>query len=388
MIEDFPEYELTFEPPLAFHHLSGGLALLVDANRLAWLLSPGSGSPLLFSIRPTTPILSLFDEQPSLRILGRTRFQHANEMNDPVSANFAIAALTADNQCLANSQGQHWSGIATALHQAERDSDARMARRVAGQIRLCLALLEKLSIAYRTVLSIATQKPTLTADVSVTSDKYSHWLGSEYRSCLNELYSLRDATLVATYRLRFGRSDPFSMKRIKALALGTADGIGHLIAGAMFSKEGDLLIDHMSLYRSIALHCLGATNPVVDDIYRLRTSAGPYGEIPYLVYPLYDDIERMRDIEQGSSKGLFERADRAEIIRFLSLPQHRDALEFCYDCFVRLLRLCEALALEIAIEPKLITLTDDDILEATLTDADGKVTRVKRDEKTGKLVEY
>lgn len=387
-MEDLPEGGLIFEAPMTFHHLTGGLSLLVDAKRLAWLLSPGSKSPLLFSILSKVPILSLFNEQPNLRLLGRTSFQRTEEMNDPVTSNFAIATLTADNQCLANDQGQLWGGITIALHQMNRDSDALLARRVEAQIRVCLARLERLSIAYRTVLSVVASPMDPKPDISVTSDKYAQWLGSEYRSCLNEFYSLRDAILAATYRLRFDQSGPFTIKKLKALVRESTEGIGNLISATMFSEEGDLLIDQMSLYRSIALHCLGATNPVVGDIYKLGISIGPYGEIPYLIYPLYDDIEKMRGIEQGSSKGILEKAERDEVIRFLSLPEHRDALEFCYDCFAKLLRMSEALALEIAIEPKTITLTDDDIIEATLTDANGKITRVKRNETTGKLIEY
>jgi hypothetical protein len=178
------------------------------------------------------------------------------------------------------------------------------------------------------------------------------------------------------------------MRRLRSLVVEESEGIARMIADSMFLERGDLLIDHMSLYRSIALHCLGATNPVVGDVYKLGMSAGPYGRFPYLIYPLYDDIEKMRAIEQGSSKGILERATREEAIRFLTVPSHRDALEFCYDCFVRLLRMCEALGTEVAIEPVTVTLTDDDILEVTLTDETGKVTRAKRDEKTGKLVEY
>lgn len=107
----------------------------------------------------------------------------------------------------------------------------------------------------------------------------------------------------------------------------------------MFSNSGDLLIDHMSLYRSVAQHCLGATNPVLGDIYQLRVSTEPFGDLPYLIYPLYDDIGKMREIEQGSSKGILEGFPIEEAKRFFGLGDYRDALEFCYDCFVRLLRI-------------------------------------------------
>jgi len=96
----------------------------------------------------------------------------------------------------------------------------------------------------------------------------------------------------------------------------------------------------------------------------------------------------MRTIEQGSSKGVLDAPSRAEAERFLSISSHVDALEFCYDCFVRLLEICEALASEIKIEPKAIVITKNEILEATVTNAYGETRRVKRDEATGQLVEY
>jgi hypothetical protein len=49
------------------------------------------------------------------------------------------------------------------------------------------------------------------------------------------------------------------------------------------------------------------------------------------VYPLYDNIERMRDIEEGSSKGILERPPLDEIKRFLGLDNYQDALEFVLD---------------------------------------------------------
>ncbi|MBV9484408.1 hypothetical protein [Bradyrhizobium sp.] len=177
------------------------------------------------------------------------------------------------------------------------------------------------------------------------------------------------------------------MKKIKALVTTETDGSAQLISHAMFSDAGDRLLDHMALYRSVAQHCLGATNPIFGDAYQLRLSAGPFGKLLYLIYPLYDDIEKMRAIERGSSIGILERPSKEELERFGGLRHYRDALEFCYDCFVRLLKIGEFLRQETGIEPRPITITDKDILELVVTDETGKVTRAKRDQ-TGRLVEY
>jgi len=389
-IENFPPDGLSFEPPLELYHLSGGLGLLLASNRLAWLLSPGNNQLNLFSIRSKAKIRSILDEQRNIRFLGRTRFDHADEMHDQVTSNFTIAAQGSGHSCLANSQGMLWSGIANRLHHEKRDSDAILATRIERQIRISLARLERLSVAYRTALLETANRPTSDDDrTGLTSDKYAHWLGNEYRSCLNELYSLRDAILSAYYRLRLRKDDPFSIRKLKNALVQTIDGAGSMIARSMFFESGgDLLIDHMSLHRSIALHCIGATNPIFGDVYQKRNSLGPFGKIPYLVFPLYDNIEAMRELERGSSKGIFEKAEKAEAERFLKVSEHRDALEFSYDCFIRLLEICEQMAKEIGVRPKTLAITDKDIIEATLTNSEGKTTRVRRDQTTGKLVEY
>ncbi len=72
----------------------------------------------------------------------------------------------------------------------------------------------------------------------------------------------------------------------------------------------------------------------------------------------------------------------------MKLPVHQDALEFCFDCFVRLLRICEMVADETGIAPQMTTLTDDEILDIKYTDANGVLRKYRKDKETGKLVEY
>ena len=209
-----------FEPPLEFFHLSGGLSLLLGANRQAWLMSPDQQRPTFFSVVPRAEIRTLFVEQTNLRFLGRTRFQHASELHDFVSDNFSIAAQGSKRTCLANSQSALWDGISNRLHHDQRNADALLATRIQRQIRLSLSRVERLSGTYRSALAATTDKPISEADkTNLTSDKYAYWLGSDYRSCLNELYSLRDAILAAHFRLCLKRNDPFSIKKLRASVL-------------------------------------------------------------------------------------------------------------------------------------------------------------------------
>ncbi len=381
-----PDEGLQFTPPMRVHHLTGGLSLMIASNRLAMLMPSGLGMTL-FSQSQEASVTTLLQGQSGLRHLGANYFNVAGEMHDPVTQHFELSVRAQNGWCLATAQSDEWHGVANALHKSGRGADALVANRIASQVRACLARLEHLSVAYRTVLTETKKRAEAPTPNRFTLNKYAAHIGIEYRATLNELYSLRDAVLVGAYRLRFQRNDPFSMKRMKALVTAVPDGSAELILQAMFSDTGDRLLDHMALYRSVAQHCLGATNPIFGDAYQLRLSAGPLGDLLYVLYPLYDDVEKMRAIERGSSIGVLERPSQEELERFGRLKHYRDALEFCYDCFVRLLRISELLRREAGIEPQPITITDKDILELVVTDETGKVRRAKRDE-TGRLVEY
>lgn len=255
------------------------------------------------------------------------------------------------------------------------------------QIRICIRRLERLSIAYRTALSFV--GPLQERDAkSITNDKYAQHIGTELRSLLNELYGLRDAVTAAAYRLKYREQNGFQMRSLWRIVSSDQGPLGRMIGQSMFDQDGDLLIDRMSLYRAVSMHCLGMTNPIFGDGYQKCIANGPFGEVTHIVFPLYDDIEHMREIEKGSSKGLLRRATKAEAERFLSKDAHIDALEFSFDCFVRLLQMAQLLATDVAIPSRPLMITDADIIEATVTDGLGQVTRVKRDATTGKLVEF
>lgn len=381
-----PDEGLQFAPPMWVHHLTGGLSLMISSNRLAMLM-PSSIGMTFFSKSHKASATTLLQDQSGIRHIGSNFFRAADEMQEAITQHFEISARTHSGSCLATTQSEEWHGVANALHQSGRGADALVASRIASQIRTCLARLERLSVAYRTALTAAKSRSEEPKPHSFTLNKYAGYIGIEYRAALNELYALRDAALVGAYRLRFARTDSFSMKRLQALVAREPSGCAELISNAMFSDAGDRLLDHMALYRSVAQHCLGATSPIFGDAYQLCLSSGPFGDLTYVLFPLYDDVEKMRAIERGSSKGILERPSQEELQRFGGLGHYRDALEFCYDCFVRLLQIIELVRRESGIEPQTIVITDKDILELVVTDENGKVTRAKRHE-TGRLVEY
>jgi hypothetical protein len=381
-----PDEGIQFVPPMWVHHLSGGLSLMTSSNKHA-LLMPSSVGMTFFCQSQRASATAILQGQSGLRHLGSNFFRAAGEMDDAITQHFEISARAQNGSCLATTQSEEWHGVANALHHSERGADALVASRIASQIRTCTARLERLSVAYRAALTDAKNRSETPTTHKFTLNKYASYIGIEYRAALNELYALRDAALVGAYRLRFKQTSPFSMRRMQALVVETSGGCAELILHAMFSDVGDRLLDQMALYRSVAQHCLGATSPIFGDAYQLCLSSGPFGDLMYVLFPLYDDIEKMRAIERGSSKGILERPSQEELERFGRLGNYRDALEFCFDCFVRLLQIIDLIRRESGIEPRQVVITDKEILDLVVTDETGKVTRAKRDD-TGRLVEY
>lgn len=235
MSDSLQQSSVSLEPPLRMYHLTGGLSLLVASNRMCTLLSPGGFGLSFFSLLANAPVPFLSSAEGSLRAFGSNYFGAAQEMQEAVASNFAIIAPNVNNTCPAYSQSQHWSGVATTLHGSGRGTDALVATRIFSQIRHCLTRLERLSAAYRTVLSVA--EPAERSTISYTSDKYAHYLGSEYRSLLNELYSLRDSLLAGVFRLHYARTEPYTIRRIKSLVCDDQSRIGRLIDNSMFSSN-------------------------------------------------------------------------------------------------------------------------------------------------------
>ena len=84
--------------------------------------------------------------------------------------------------------------------------------------------------------------------------------------------------------------------------------------------------------------------------------------------------------------GILEQLDQNEAERFIGKDEHLDALEFCFDCLVRLLTIASGIANDLGIKPKVQTIADSDILRAEITDENG-TRQWERDRNTGQLVE-
>jgi len=370
------------------HALTGGLQLLLGSNRACVLLAPEIGFSTLTLAAGKSVDSLLRSYAGKIRVLGRSWYADVEHMREPISGSFVLRACAPNNRCLAHAMLQLWKGMAHSLSLAGRGPDALLVDRVANHIGIAVKRLEKLSIAYRSAVS-ADELPEYDPGRKImTSNKYAQNMGLEYRALVNELYGLRDALSLVFYRLYFHQTGSYKTKKLKPLLMTDGGEAAALMARSMFAEaEGDLLIDRMSLYRSVAQHCLGSNSPIFGDIYTVATCDGSLGQLRWLVYPLYDDIDRLRTIEQGATAGIIDPLDQNEVERFLSKPEHLDALEFCYDCLVRLLQIASGVATQLGIAPKMLTITDADIIKAELRDESGNVRRLERHPTSGKLVE-
>ena len=222
---DSTESILSFSPPLRLHHLTGGIGFLLGDNEQGMILAPCSEGLRPIIVERGMSVRAVMSDYRGIRVLGRTMAEEADQLKDPVTDNFIIAARNARNMCLATDRSRHWSGVALALQQEQKFAEAALASRIASQIDFCTRRLERLSMAYRTVLSIVGYGD-MSAPHFITSDKYAQHIGTEYRSLLSELYGLRDAVNAAAYRLKYRCEERFETKKLKSKILGELHAAG------------------------------------------------------------------------------------------------------------------------------------------------------------------
>ncbi|GEM_PF-2634470 len=324
---------------------------------------------------------------PDIKVMARNRYKRPEETEDAVSEIFVLRATNGENQCLAFSQHTFWSGIAQGFHSDGLSDHAMMARRLTTQIVKTLRRFEKLSNSYRIAIAAADAAPS--EGISFVQNKYASNVGHEFGSFLDDLYALRDAINAIIHKIHLKADVSFSTKNFKKkLETAPVSALTKMIQGSMFDPTaGDLIVSHMSTYRAVAIHSLGTSNPVSGDSLVTKFADGPIGRVSWLVYPLYDDMEKLKEIEFGASGSVFEKMEFEEFKRFATLEKHIDAMDFGYRCFVRLLQTADLLGSELGMTPRHLTITDKDILSAEFRDEDGNRKRLHRDGLTGELVE-
>lgn len=377
--------EITFEPPIYLYHLSGGLRLLYGSNDICWLMEHNSSEMIVF---PATArdLEEVLQDYSQIRLLGCNKYDQVEELHDIIADNFSLDVTDEQGWCLAFNQHTHWSGVANGLHQEGKIDEALMCNRLSTQIIKSTRRLEKLSRAYG--FAFENSKPDRKSLFSLKSDKYSANIGYEFGSLLDDLYATRDAIGAIVLRIYFNERGSFSTKKLRTKVMSAPTSpLLAMISESMFSPDaGDMLISRMSTYRGVALHCMGTSNPVTHDSVLMKSESGRFGEIYRVIYPLYDDLEELKRIEKGEP-ALTLKDRTKEFHRFAMLEHHIDALEFGYDCLVRLLRIAELLAAAVPLASQPLRLTEANILKIEYTDKDGKRVRLRRDDASGKLVE-
>jgi hypothetical protein len=361
---DPKKYLLT--PPASLYRLSGGIKLIVDSHEKCQVIGIKPGQEIHFSLNGRKIGATLFDYR-NVRVFARSKCHDDDELNDPISYNLALRALGPDGKCLVYSQQLYWEGVSHVFHERRMYPEEGLVRRLVTQIRTCLRRFEKLFISYSIFLETFEKNPPLRGNC--LKNKHTTNIGSEFGALLDSLYALRDAVNSIAYRLLFHENGIFNTKKFRMKILGSSkSGFVQLVSGAMFEeKDGDLILSRMSTYRSVALHCMGTSNPVVRDSIIFKEESGIFGPILRAVYPLYDDMAKLKAIELGTAIGFSFPRDTDEIKRFLSISCHQDALDFGFDCFERLLTIALLLGEELELESRLPVITDKDIISHEFT---------------------
>lgn len=352
-------------PPAHLFRLSGGIKVIVDAKGKCQVIGVRPGRELHLNLNGT-PVGAHFFDYQAIRVLARSKCYDDDELNDPISDILALRAIGPDGKCLAYSQQFYWSGVSHVLHERGMVPEEGLVRRMVTQIRTSLRRFEKLFIAYSVFLeTLVDRQPR---DGYFVVDKYTANIGTEFGAFLDALYGLRDAVNAIAYRMLFAETGSFQTKKFKSrIQHNPQSAFAQLVDSSMFDEDGgDRLLARMSTYRAVALHCMGTSNPVAGDSILFKEEAGAFGPILRAIYPLYDDMAKLREIERGTAVGFSFRRDQDELRRFLSLSRHDDALDFGFDCFARLLNMARLLGDELGMESRHPAITDDDIIRAEL----------------------
>ncbi|MER8672971.1 hypothetical protein [Mesorhizobium sp. M0037] len=345
-------------PPAQVFWLSGGMRLIVDAERSCRLLTVSPHRVASFKLGDSKIGSVLFDYK-NIRVLAHSMSFSDRDLNDPIADQFVLFAVK-DREYLTSTQQIYWSGVGNVFNENGKYDEEGMVRRLRTQMRVAHRRFEKLFSSYSHFLDFEENDRSI-----LFRNKHSQNIGLEFSALLDSLFSLRDAVNSIAFRLLLGGVGTFDTKKLKTKILGKSDSeFSTLLASSMFEEaSGDLLLRRMSTYRAVALHCLGTTNPVTGDGIYFRKDSGIFGSIRRVVFPLYDDMQKMREIETGTPAGFSFRRDDEELRRFMERPRHDDALDFGFLTLARLLDLCRLLGSELGLESRLLTLTDNDIID-------------------------
>lgn len=381
-----PDGGLTFQPPITVLNMSGGVSCLTSGNNTCWLMLPKRST--FWTQLDATPQWVL-DHITPLRILTKSYFQSADELHDPIPDS-ALYLPTSRPDISDVTQFRRWFGLSTAFAAQEKHTTALRAERIGKQILFCRDTLFALQRSYLFAMDHTFQEENISypedGNVHFMLNKYATDIGYRTHTCLNELQGLRDFLLYYIFEDMYLKNIGI-VDGLKMIQANDKFNFGSLLSH-MFSN-GDPMgpIALMSLYRNVFFHFTGTSNNPLGQAYCFRETESMFGRVPYLIYPLHDDLARLKAIERRAPLGEGTKHDRQkEAERFMKLSNYRDGLEFCYDSFLALLLLSSAIERKVDLASETVTLTDSDILQATVRNSDGTVHHYAKGP-DGKLVE-
>jgi hypothetical protein len=384
-----PPEGLSFEPPIKIFNLSGGISCLYGNNRLCFLVAPIK-QPKFWTELGDWMTPSALSDVGALRFLTQYYYSHAEKLHDPFPEACTLVQTDGHGAPFDRAQFERWSGISIALQKRGEHGRAVRAKRIASQILLCVHTLDRLVESYRqTLLANISDKVTRpeAQEYSFTSDIFSMRISYDTQSCLNELFSLRDSLFTFLFEDMY-LEERYAWKKLEGLLLcNDRFDLASLILPATSRNNPVGKIALFSIYRNVFSHCLGPNGgPLGSPMYTFRQCDTSLGEIPYVLFPLYDDLEYLMSVEKGGNLNIAGDLN-TEAIRFMTASTHVDALDFCHDSLILLLRIAQAIEASSGIPSEFQKLEEKDIIEIEVRDTDGTVRRMRRNE-LGKLEEY
>jgi len=324
----------SFEPPLYFLHLAGGIRLLVGSNGQSAFMTAHANKFITFDVSPFTTVVALVDELsgklniPCSHVFGFQKFNSTEDLERRISESFNYVLPSNIHERNPINHVSNWLAIAS---NSQSGNQSAVCKRIATQIQRAVHRACALSDCYMNTLHQQSEVPE-EGTISLINNYNSQKIGLEFTSLLDNLYYLRDALNIFVFRFLTDESVSFKTKSLLRILKDMDSNLSNLLLSGMNRADG--CVKRFSTLRGVAQHSMGRVNPTFEDCYSLRKIEAIDGYLYRLIFPLYDDWDALEKIEKDASKGIFPTIPKKEYERYFSEAEnHVDAFDFDGSAF-------------------------------------------------------
>lgn len=379
----------SLNPPIYLIHIAGGLRAFVGSNGECFLGVFNSSELITFKIKPFESVVQMFDqlalvlEQDNSEIFGFQEFKTIEDLNRRLSESFNYVLPPSFVERNPIDYVSQWLSIASNLSNNEEGNKAAICKRIATQIERLIHRINALSDCYYYTLQQEKHLPEV-GRFSLHANNDSQKVGLEFTSLLDNLYYLRDGLGNLVFRTLAPEKTKYrTIDLIKVLNKNDSE-LSKLLLNGLEKNQG--IISQFSMLRGVAQHSMGEVNPTFGDVYSLRRKNLNGIDYFRLIFPLYDDWDKLAEIEQNASKGIFPKISQEECERFATETEnHVDAFDFGLRSFNYLMKVSLEIFKEFNFDASPRKLDKEQILSMELRDENGDLVRYERNKKTGEL---